>query len=221
MCGVNADTHSGKQPTIDTSLDQQRSLRYQENLDTIIKCILLCGQQNIPLRGHRDSNLQQPSNKGNFKAFRALGDPLLKKHLTEGPRNHNIYTSPEIQNEIISICKFPIWENIVASINECKFYTIICDECTDISNKEQLYLSVRFVAKGTVNEAFLGFFELDEGVTGEAIATKIHTALSTCHLDPNNMRGQSYDGASNMSGCYKGCAKIIEQLATAVLMCSI
>lgn len=25
------------------------------------------------------------------------------------------------------------------------------------------------------------------------------------------MRGQSYDGASNMSGRYKGCAKIIEQ----------
>ena len=64
------DAHSGVQPTIDTSLDKRRSELYELNckrLDAIIDCIIMCGQQNIALRGHRDSG-NDSSNKGNFKA---------------------------------------------------------------------------------------------------------------------------------------------------------
>ena len=57
----------------------------------------------------------------------------------------------------------------------------------------------------------MGFFELSEGVTGRAITTTIEKALVDCHLDPSKLRGQAYDGASNMSGKYKGCAAIIQQ----------
>lgn len=74
------DAHSGTQPTIDTALDKRRQELYQLNckrLDAIIDCIVLCGQQNIAVRGHRDANSQPLGcNKGNFKAileFRALG----------------------------------------------------------------------------------------------------------------------------------------------------
>ena len=53
-----------------------------KRLDAIIDCIILCGKQNISLRGHRDANCSShnATNKGNFKAileFRALGDPVL------------------------------------------------------------------------------------------------------------------------------------------------
>ena len=70
-------------------------------------------------------------------------------------------------------------------------YSIICDECTDSSNKEQLSLSVRYVADAQIHESFVGFFELDEGVTGESIAAVIETALVECHLDPTKMRVQA------------------------------
>ena len=67
------ETQSGIQPTIETSLSRHRQELYDFNskeLYAIIDCIILCGQQNIALCGHHDSNSQlQVSNKGNFKAI--------------------------------------------------------------------------------------------------------------------------------------------------------
>ena len=75
--------------------------------------------------------------------------------------------------------------------NELHVYTTICDECTDVSNKEQLSLSVTFAADEQIHEAFLGFFELKEGTTGRSISSVIETVLATCHLDATKMRGQA------------------------------
>lgn len=79
-------------------------------------------------------------------------------------------------------------------MEECGVFSIICDECTDIANQEQLSLSVRYVAREKVCESFVGYFELDEGVTGEAIANIIEKAIVDCNLDPFKIRGQAYDG---------------------------
>ena len=183
------ETHSDIQPTVDTPFSRHRQELHDLNCKrfaAIIDCILLCGQQNIALRGHRDSNSQvQVSNKGNFKAilqFRALGDQLHREHLVNGRMNGQ-YTSPRTQNEIISICRALILQKVVERVKQNELYSIICDECTDSSNKEQLSLSVRYVADKQIHEYFVGFFELDEGVTGEPIAAIIETALAECHLD--------------------------------------
>ena len=45
-----------------------------------------------------------------------------------------------------------------------------------------------------VCESFKGFFELDEGVSGEAIAGKIEKAIADWYLVPLRLRGQAYDG---------------------------
>ena len=102
------EVHSGMQPSINTSLSTHQQKLYDINckrLDAIIDCIILCGRQNIALRGHMDADSSKSINKGNFKAileFRAIGDPMLQEHLKEGVKNAQ-YTTAEIQNEIISI----------------------------------------------------------------------------------------------------------------------
>jgi len=48
-------------------------------------------------------------------------------------------------------------------------------------------------------------------VTGEAIANDIEKAIKACNLNHASLRGQAYDGASNMSGRYKGCAANIQK----------
>ena len=90
-----------------------------------------------------------------------------------------------------------------------RVFSIICNECTDIANQEELPLSVRYVVRVKVCESFIGFFELDEGVSGKAIAGKIEKAIADWHLDPFRLRGQAYDGAGNMLGQHKGCAAIL------------
>ena len=206
---------SGRQPTIDTACDSRRQQLYETNcqrLDAIIECVVLCGTQNIPFRGHSDANTSVAHNKGNFKAileYRALGDQLLHKHLTLGDKNAQ-YTSPDTQNEILKICQSHILDKIENEVRENALYSVICDECTDCANQEQLSVSVRYVANDKVKEPFIGFFELSDGVTGESIAVTIEKALGSCHLDLSLLRGQAYDGASNMAGKYRGWAALIQ-----------
>ena len=126
------------------------------------------------------------------------------------PKNAQ-YTSPDTQNEIIQICKSLILQKIAKDVEESGVFSITCDECTDIANQEQFFLSVWYVVREKVCESFIGFFELDEGVSGEAIAGKIEKAIADCHLDPFRLRGQVYDGAGNMSGQHKGCVAILQK----------
>ena len=73
-------------------------------------------------------------------------------------------------------------QKIAKDVEENGVFSIICDECTDIANQEQLSLSVRYVVREKVCESFIGFFELDEGVSGESIAGE--KAIADWYLDP-------------------------------------
>ena len=89
------EARSGVQPTIVVSLDTRSQELYDSNcnrIDVIIECVLLCWKQNIAFRGYDDANFSESKNKGNFKAileFRALGDQMLQKYLTLGPKMPN------------------------------------------------------------------------------------------------------------------------------------
>ena len=50
---------------------------------------------------------------------------------------------------------------------------------------------------------FLTFIPI-EGHTGEALTTIVLKFLNERDIDIKNLRGQSYDNAANMSGCYNG-----------------
>ena len=78
---------------------------------------------------------------------------------------------------------------------------MIADEVTDCSNKEQLCIVIRHVEPETasVRVILMAFLECDSGITGQALADKMLGFLRN-HLDPSKMRGQTYGGASNMSG---------------------
>lgn len=57
------------------------------------------------------------------------------------------YTSKTIQNELVSVIGDKIRSSIVSEVKEAKFYSIIANEVTDVSNKEELSLVVRYLHK--------------------------------------------------------------------------
>ena len=70
---------------------------------------------------------------------------------------------------------------------------------SDVSNKEQVSIVIRFVdSSNCIREEFLDFI-LTERVTVEVLAYNIKDTLTKYGLDFKNCRGQGYDGASNMS----------------------
>ena len=110
-------------------------------------------KKGIAFRGHRDDCFNwedteyEHSNPGNFielVCFRAETDNILSEHLKNSPRNAR-YTSKTIQNELIEVVGKYICNEIIAEVKKIKYYTVIVDEVTDISNKEQLSISLRYV----------------------------------------------------------------------------
>ena len=179
------------------------------------------GKQGLALRGHRDDKIswmeddEAHSNEGNFVElvrFRPETDPVLAQHLAKSPRNAR-YTSKTIQNELVEVIGECIRNDILADVKRAKFYSVIADKVTDTANKEELSISV---LDGTVKEVFVDFVEV-ERITGQVLAQAILQWLSTHGLSPTNLRGQCYDGASNMSGAVSGCKSIVQREAPLAL----
>ena len=187
----------------------------RQKLLSIIKTVALCGKQTIALRGHRDDETCQETswNRGNFQElldFRIdSGDMILRDHFETAPKNAT-YKSKTIQNQIIDCIGDSIKEKIIDEIKDAGIFSILADETPDVSRKEQMPISLRYVdTKGIIQEKFIKFVECDTGTSASAIADKIMTTISELGLDMTNVRGQGYDGASNMSGKNAGTAKLI------------
>lgn len=141
----------------------------------IIKTIVLLGQQNIPLRGHRDDGIINLDvlditdtspvnyNDGNFKAllrFRVdAGDQQLEEHLKSAKSNAT-YISKTTCNSLINCCGDEILNVILTRVNASMYYSVIFDETTDINRHSQLSISLRYIHGDLVREDFVGFTDL-------------------------------------------------------------
>ena len=55
------------------------------------------------------------------------------------------HTSHDIQNEMLKIMAVKILQQISQRIRDGGGYTVLADECTDLSNKEQFTIYIRWV----------------------------------------------------------------------------
>ena len=209
--------------------DSNKEFKFKENqhiLQQTIEAVLLCGEQGIPLRGHREQDInyideirQRPPNQGNFiaiiKAF-AKYDEKLRNHFLTGPRNAQ-YLSPQIQNDIIgSISEF-VRDRIRGTLNDHVYCSVIADEVTDRhGNKEIILVCLRFLQtigkKVIVQESFLDSNHMSGRATGKYIAEHIINILKKHEININNCRGQAYDGATIMSSDIKGAQSYIKKI---------
>lgn len=195
---------------IDVILDGAAAEQIENNrkvLGGIIEIILLCGRQGLALRGTDDDGVMVSNNRSNFNAllkFRiASGDQILKQHFETCSPNAT-YISKTTQNNLIEIIGSEIMSCILDEVKEARFYSILADEVTDKANWEQLSIILRFVDKtASIREEFLTFVACED-ITGETLANNIMQKLQDWGLDINDLRGQGYDGASNMSGKFRG-----------------
>lgn len=147
--------------------------------------------------------------------FRLDTDDVLQIHLRNAPKSA-CYTSKTIQNQMIYIVGYQICNDILEEVKEAKYFSVIADEVYDVSNKEQLSLSLQYALDSCVKEVFMDFVFVDR-ITGSAIAEAILQCLSQWDLSLANLRGQCYDGSSNMAGARSGCkANILQEAPMAV-----
>ena len=119
----------------------------------IVETLQFLTRQGLALQ--RD-NSDDDSNFIQTLKLRAKDIPQLTNWMK---RKQNKFMSHDIQNEIIQIMVNQITRDITANRNN--FYSIICDEYTDISNREQLSFCIRWVDKFLVAHGeFLRFYEV-------------------------------------------------------------
>ena len=218
-----------KDPSADilNLIDQTRKKRVEDNrrrIIPVIKTVIFCGRQELPLRGHRDDGsllADYPQhNDGVFRAalrFRMdAGDADLAAHLSSARANAT-YLSWETQNEIINACGSILTRQIAAEVCSAKFFSILVDETTDSATKEQCSLSVRYVTNGEVWERFMAFCDLQGDMTAASIASAVVNKLMELEMDVSMIRGQGCDGAAAMSGRVNGVQAEIKKLSPAAL----
>ena len=77
----------------------------------------------------------------------------------------------------------------------------------DRSGKEQLSFVLRYVdGLNNIQESFLGFVHLGEGLSGEALSKAVLAKIDSLGLNIENCRGQCYDGAGAVAGVRNGCS---------------
>ena len=122
----------------------------------------------------------------------------------------NKYTSGAVQNEMLQVMSLKALREIAACLHNTPFYSIMADETTDISNRKQVVICIRWVNEQLeAHEEFIGLHQV-ELINAATITSVIKDALLRMNLSLSKSRGQCYDGCSTMSGAKKGVATNIK-----------
>jgi hypothetical protein len=180
-------------------VDSEDLRLYKIRLKYSLRCLKFLLHQGLAFRGHDES--EESSNRGNFvellKLLATNSEEVNKYVLHNAPRNCTLI-SHGIQSQIIQCCALQTRKQIIEELGD-DYYAILADESSDVSHKEQLALCLRYVDKlGRPREHFIGVVHVSD-TTSLSLKKAIEALLKQHHLAITQIRGQGYDGASNMT----------------------
>ena len=85
-----------------------------------------------------------------------------------------------MQNGIIQVMALEILRKVAAPIRDAPFYTNMADETTDMSNREQVVLCIRWVTV-EVHEDFIGLYVV-EAIDAKTLILVIKDVLQRLNL---------------------------------------
>ncbi|XP_027071787.2 uncharacterized protein [Coffea arabica] len=182
---------------------------YRTRLLASIDCARFLLHQGLAFHGHDESDISE--NQGNFLEllhFLAGHNDDIKKVVLENASKNLKLIAPNIQKDISNALANETTSIIVNDIGHGLF-AILCDKSRDASTKEQLAVVIRYVdSHGYVIERFLGILHVRD-TTALSLKKAIDDLFSKHGLSISQIRGQDYDGASNMRGEYNGLKTLI------------
>lgn len=200
------------------------SLATQQGLISHLQTLKTLLRQGVAIRGSTDSE----SNIYQFDLDKAINDKGLKLLLDE----NRYVTAHDILEEQKQALVLSARRHLLDDILRRKFFSILADESSDVSKKEQLSFSVRTCNDNyEVSEDFVGIFECSQGLSSEALLHYTKDILLRCGMDGNRMAAMGFDGAAAMKSlarmlqadvapnaiyvhCFAHCNELIVQDAT-------
>ncbi|XP_022850566.1 zinc finger MYM-type protein 1-like [Olea europaea var. sylvestris] len=180
------------------SSSQQKN--YRTRLIAVLDCTRFLLMQGLSSRGHDES--KESLNKGNLIEllnWYAIRRKKINEVLFSNAPGNDQMTSPSIHKDLVNCCAVETTGSMINEMGDSLF-SILVDESRDNSIKEQVAVVLRFVDKsGQVKERLLGICHIAD-TCAQSLKDAIDAMFSTHGLSISSLRGQGYDGASNMSG---------------------
>ena len=124
-------------------------------MHSMINVVLLHGKQGLAFRGHNEG--EASTNRGNFLEIINLLS-MYDYNVAKRPSVQNAnYTSPEVQNDLISIIATCVRRDNVIKLVEAGWFSLLVNETKDLSKTEQLSICLRYLLDGEPVEEFLNF----------------------------------------------------------------
>ena len=182
---------------------------YFTRLNGSIDVARILVKQGLPFRGHDES--KKSLNKWNFREFCNFVEeqnPTLRKEVDKKNSDNSLLIAPEIQKDIVHCFAKEVLHSILEEIGDDVFCLLV-DESRDVSWKEQMAVVLRYVDKcGIVKERFVGLVHVKE-TNSASLKSAIDALFADLKLSLKQVRGQGYDGASNMRGEFNGLQSLI------------
>ncbi|XP_042391829.1 zinc finger MYM-type protein 1-like [Zingiber officinale] len=168
-------------------------------------------KQGLSFRGHDESS--NSLNRGNFLEllqWYSQRNKEVSKVVNQNAPGNNQMISPAIQKDLTRACASEITLSIIEDIGN-NVFSLMVDESRDILVKEQMGVVLIYVNKrGQVIERFLAIVHVSD-TSYRSLKDAIDALFVKHGLSLSRLRGQGYDGTSNMRGEFNGLKSLILQ----------
>ena len=183
-------------------VDRRERIKNRAAIKSLIRCTHFLTRQHIPHTTNFDKLVD---------LIVACGGEDLKYFLENAGRNA-MYTSHIAVVEFIEALGTWVEESLLNRLKKAFYYSIMADECTDVTTIEELSVFCRWEEDGLPVEHFLEIIHLKH-----ADAESIHSALIEClkkkDLQVGRIVGMGFDGAATFSGKRSGVQARMKKLA--------
>lgn len=209
-----------KKPSVIQHLSNEKLRTMKEArlaLAKIFHTILFIGREGLPFRGtYNVSDHSENSKFMRILKMRAEDVPELKSWLQ---RSGYKWLHHDVVEEILKMIADHVLNKVLNEVRREKYFSIMIDETSDISRLEQVCIALRYVTDElVVKEQFVGFYQTGD-TKADTLFNIVKDMMIRFQLNMNDIRGQCYDGASNVSGHISGLqTKILEHCSTALFV---
>ena len=137
--------------------------------------------------------------------FSPLLNLQVERHISEGALNAQ-YTSKFSTVMFIECIDSWVRSKLLDSLKSSPFFSVLADECEDISSKEELTICFRWLKNDKPEEHFVSMLHI-KVLDAATISDALFSFMEFNHLDFTKTVGQGYDGAATFSGCNSGVQK--------------
>ena len=108
--------------------------------------------------------------------------------------------------EFIHYIASSTWKKLMEQISKFPCVSLLLDDSTDISVTASVIVYMRYIAKGTVSESYVGVEELPNETADDYIGAlnSFSERLGINLFDKGKVVGLATDGARTMLGCHGG-----------------